>query len=74
MDDGGNKSEFELEVSDKDVELVSADIESPGDEGTELPVDDAALTEGDIEVPVDPDEEPKKPEDKPEDKKDEKVE
>ena len=66
MDDGGNKSEFELEVSDKDVELVSADIESPGDEGAELPVDDAELTEGDIEEPVDPDEEPKKPEDKPE--------
>ena len=65
MDDGGNKSEFELEVNDKDVELVSADIESPGEDDIELPADDTELTEGDISEPVDPDEEPKKPEDKP---------
>ena len=51
MDDGGNKSEFELEVNDKDTELVSADIESPGDEGDELPVDDKKVVEGDLPAP-----------------------
>ena len=51
MDDGGNKSEFELEVNDKDTELVSADIESPGDEGDELPTDDKKVVEGDLPAP-----------------------
>ncbi|MBR0134539.1 hypothetical protein IJM16_04770 [Candidatus Saccharibacteria bacterium] len=53
MDDGGNKSEFELEVSEKDMELVSADIESPGDESTDLPTDDTELIEGDLPAPED---------------------
>ncbi len=62
MDDGGNKSEFELEVSEKDMELVSADIESPGDESTDLPTDDTELIEGDLPAPEDdPAEEAEKP-------------
>ena len=78
MNDGGAKPDdkntpdgdnVELEVSDKDLELVSADVESPGDEGTELPTDDNVV-EGDLPAP-DEDPEPTASE---EDKLDEELE
>ncbi len=79
MDNGGTKPDdntmpdgdnFELEVSDKDTELVSADIESSGDEVDQLPVDDTELVMGDMPEPHDPADEPaeeKKPEEEPKD-------
>ena len=63
MDDGGNKSEFELEVNDKDVKVVSMDIDSAGDVDADLPTDGADVVEGDLPAPdEDPGDKPAEPE------------
>jgi hypothetical protein len=79
MDNGGTKPDdntmpdgdnFELEVSEKDTELVGADIESSGDEVDQLPVDDTELVMGDMPEPHDPADEhaeENKPEEEPKD-------
>ena len=94
MDNGGsipddkklpNDGDFELEVNEKDVDFVSADIESPAEDG-DLPTDDSEIIEGDLPAPDDEDLEVKpeddletletedeKPEEKPEDEPEEKL-
>lgn len=63
MDNGGSNpddkkmpdsGDFELEVNEKDVDFVSADIESPAEDG-DLPTDDSEIIEGDLPAPDDED-------------------